>query len=259
MNEERRCPFCKKEYSTKANCKKHQSTCKKKDDETTFLKEENKKLKEFLIAKDEQINLLKSIIDNQKPTVINNNNYKNTNNMNTINYISNLEPINFEEMKTVFENNLSNKYIDKGIEGIALFICDVPCSNKFITTDYSRKLLSYKTPDKQIIIDPKGNMLLNTAIKQNADTIIDKAEDRYQYWKTQIDEAREEDIEPDKSDIEKKMQTKKLKTIAQKAKNNISIECMDATNLIVNRGMENKIVVNAIEEKKINDMSCSYM
>ena len=248
MNNEKICPFCKKEYSTKTNCKKHQKICKQKDDETLLLKEEIKKLQESLIAKDEQINLLKTIIENQKPTVINNNtNYKNTNN--TINYISNLEPINFEEMKEQFENNLSNKYIDKGVEGIAMFICDIPCENKFITSDYSRKLVSYKNPQEQTIIDPKGNMLLNTAaIKQNADTIIDKAENRYQYWKTQIDEARDEDIEPDRSDIEKKIKTKKLKTIAQKAKENITFDCTDATNVIITKGMENKVLVNTIDD-----------
>ena len=248
MNNEKICPFCKKEYSTKTNCKKHQKICKQKDDEALLLKEEIKKLKESLIAKDEQINLLKSIIENQKPTVINNNtNYKNTNN--TINYISNLEPINFEEMKEKFDNNLSNKYIDKGVEGIAMFICDVPCEYKFITFDYARKLTSYKNPQKQTITNTKGSMLLNTAIKQNADTIIVKAENRYQYWKTQIDEARDEDIEPDMSDIEKKIKTKKLKTIAQKAKEDIAFDSMEATNVIIKKGMENKVLVNMIDEK----------
>lgn len=247
MNNEKICPFCKKEYSTKTNCKKHQKICKQKDDKILLLKEEIKKLKESLIVKDEQINLLKSIIENQKPTVINNNNnYKNTNN--TINYISNLEPINFEDMKQHFENNLSNKYIDKGVEGIAMFICDVPCENKFITSDYARKIVSYKTTDEKTVIDPKGHILLNTAIKQNADTIIDKAEDRYQYWKNQIDDAREEDIEPDKSDIEKKNKTKKLKTIAQKAKEDITFDCTDATNVIISKGMKNKVIVNTNDE-----------
>lgn len=255
MNNEKLCPFCKKEYSTKTNCKKHQKICKQKDNET-LLKEEIKKLKESLIVKDEQINLLKSIVENQKSTVINNNNYKNTNN--TINYISNLEPINFQEMKEQFENNLSNKYIDKGVEGIAMFICDLPCENKFITSDYSRKILTYKNQQQQIIIDPKGNILLNTAIKQNADTIIGKAENRYQYWKTQIDEAREEDIEPDKSDIEKKNKTKKLKTIAQKAKDNIIFDSTDATNIIIAKGMENKIIVNTNDDIK-NDNISQYL
>jgi hypothetical protein len=250
------CEFCKKTFSNKGNCQRHLTVCKVKKlvDEQNITKN-TQEIKEIMLEKDRQIsiltaeiNLLKGIIENQKPTVINNNtNYKNTNN--TINYISNLEPINFEEMKEKFDNNLSNKYIDKGVEGIAMFICDVPCENKFITSDYSRKLVTYKNPQQQTIIDPKGSMLLNTAIKQNADTIIDKAENRYQYWKTQIDEARDEDIEPDMSDIEKKIKTKKLKTIAQKAKQDITFDSMEATNVLITKGMENKILVNMIDEK----------
>jgi len=163
------CQFCKKIFSNKANSKKHLNICKVKkqfdtvesQNKTKNLNEEIQKLKQIIIQKDEQINLLKTIIENQKPTIINNNNnnYRNTNN--TINYVSNLEPINFEEMKEQFEKNLSNKYIDKGVEGIAMFICDIPCENKFITSDYSRKLVSYKNPQQQTIIDPKGNILLN--------------------------------------------------------------------------------------------------
>jgi len=124
--------------------------------------------------------------------------------------------------------------------------------NLFITSDYARKIVSYKTTDEKTVIDPKGHILLNTAIKQNADTIIDKAEDRYQYWKTQIDDAREEDIEPDKSDIEKKNKTKKLKTIAQKAKEDITFDCLDATNVIISKGMKNKVIVNTNDETKTN-------
>jgi hypothetical protein len=287
MDEQRKsCLFCKKTFSSKGNYQRHLTICKVKklvdeqnititnqeikeilvrDEQisklTSELLEKDKKIHHLnaeLLSKDEQINLLKSIIENQKHTVINNNNnYKhtNTNTNNTINYISNLEPINFEEMKEQFENNLSNKYIDKGVEGIAMFICDIPCENKFITSDYSRKLLTYKNPQQQIIIDPKGNMLLNTAIKQNADTIIGKAENRYQYWKTQIDDAREEDIEPDKSDIEKKNKTKKLKTIAQKAKDNITFDSTDATNIIIAKGMENKIIVNTNDDIKNDNIS----
>ena len=149
-------------------------------------------------------------------------------------------------MKKQFENKLSNKYIDKGIEGIAHFISEIPCQNKFITTDYSRKIVTYKT-DNQIVVDPKANILLNTAIKQNADTIIDRAEDRYQYWNQQIKDARDDDVEPDKTDIKNRNRTKNLKTIASKAKNDVPIEIEDAANVIILKGMENKIVVNAIE------------
>jgi len=115
------------------------------------------------------------------------------------------------------------------------------------TNKISKQVNNTNTQINIFNTDPIANILLNTAIKQNADTIIDKAEDRYQYWKSQINDAREEDIEPDSSDLENKEHTKKLKNIAQKAKNNISVDSTNATNFIVLKGMENKSVVNTIE------------
>jgi GH43 family beta-xylosidase len=145
------------------------------------------------------------------------------------NKVEHLEPINFEEMKQQFINQFSNKYIDKGVEGLAQFICEIPCFNKFITTDYGRKTISFKLsePKNQLVNDPKASILLNNTIKQNADTIIDKAEDRYQYFLSQIAEAREEDLEPDQSDVDKKNKTRELKTIAQNAKNNITLDSIE--------------------------------
>jgi len=246
MNEDRLCQFCKKIYSNKANCKKHKKSCKnnplnfnKTIDDTTIIK-----LLKIVEEQKEEINNLKNQIESRQ---INNITIFNTS-QSLKDIISNLVPINFEDMKEQFETNLSNKYIDKGIEGLARFICDIPCNNKFITTDYARKVIAYKTPQEQIISDPKANILLNTAIKKNADLIIEKAEDRYQYWKSQINEARKEDIEPDTLDLASKIHTRKLKNIAENAKNNVTIEAVDATNLIVLKGVENKMGSNAIEE-----------
>lgn len=248
---EKVCDFCSKQFATKQSCNIHKVKCKMKEqfyktgeneNKIKKLEDENKKLKE-------ELDLLKSIIENQHKSnkiskQVNNNNSNNITIFNTNqsikDLISNLEPINFEQMKEQFENNFSNKYVDKGLEGLVNFMCDISCQNKFVTTDYARKVISYKTQDQQVITDPKANILLNTALKQNADTIIDKAEDRYQYWKSQINDAREEDIEPDSSDLENKLHTKKLKNIAQKAKDNISVDSSDATNLIVLKGMKNK-------------------
>ena len=84
-------------------------------------------------------------------------------------------------------------------------------------------MILFKTSEEQLVADPKASILLNTAIKQNADTIIDKAEDRYQYYISQIREAREDDIEPDNIDVEKKNQivTKIILIVLLKeAKNN---------------------------------------
>lgn len=255
------CDFCKKNFSRKSNYNKHLQICKvkkeqeylKNSNEVDLLKTENTKLKDQVKTLTDELELLKNILENQSkhPTKQTNNTQNNNITINTSqslrDLISNLEPINFEEMKSVFENDLSNKYIDKGIEGIARFICEVPCRDKFFTTDYSRKVITYKTSDDQIITDPKASILFNTAIKQNADTIIDKAEGRYQYWKSQIDESREEDIDPDESDLEHKISTKKLKTIAQKVKNDIPVESNDATNVFILKGIVNKTVGNAIE------------
>ena len=90
--------------------------------------------------------------------------------------------------------------------------------------------------------------MLKTAIKQNADTIIDKAEDRYQYWRQQIKDAREYDVEPDETDIKNRNHTKNLKSIATKAKNDMPVKLEEATNVILMKGMENKNnIAGAIE------------
>lgn len=60
-------------------------------------------------------------------------------------------------------------------------------------------------------------------------------------------QKREEDLEPDQSDVDKKNKTRELKTIAENAKNNITLDSIDATNVIVLKGMENKTIVNAIK------------
>ncbi len=269
-SKEKICVYCEREFSSKSNNKKHQNICKKNplndtDDKRKIKvfeeqKQEIKKLKSIIIArdeklkeKDEHITLLKSIIETQSrqhPTIINNSNTNTINNtISLTNKIEHLEPINFEEMKQQFINEFSNKYVDKGVEGVAQFICEIPCCNKFITTDYGRKMILFRLsePKDQVVNDPKASILLNKTIQQNADTIIDKAEDRYQYFLSQIAEAREEDLEPDQSDVDKKNKTRELKMIAQNAKNNIPIDSIDATNVIILKGMENKVIVNGIE------------
>lgn len=261
---EKICTFCSKAFTTKRNCLNHLLICKIKkqrehDDDKNhkeFLQNKIKILEQELCKKDEQIKYQKLIIDSfeqnfKSKSTTQNNTQNNITIYNTSQYlkdvISNLEPINFTEIKDCFEHDFSNKYIDQGIEGLARFICEVPCQNKFITTDYSRKVIAYKNSEQQVVTDPKANILLNTAIKQNADIIIDKAEDRYNYWKSQISELRDSDIEPGISDIECKTHTKKLKNIAKQVKDNISIDNNNATNFIILKGIENKNITNSIE------------
>lgn len=260
------CEFCKKTFSSKGNCQKHLLICKIKKDieikrnytELELLKSENSSLKSENISLKSELEFLKNIVESQnRKQIKNSEKITNSNNNTQINIfnntqslkdiIANLEPINFEEMRDSFENDFSNKYIDNGIEGLARFICDIPCQNKIVTTDFSRKLVSYKTSDQQVVVDPNGFLLLNTAIKQNADTIIDKTEGRYQYWKNQVKDSREEGIDPEDSDVDNRNNTKKLMNIATKVKENVHVKSLEASNVIIMKGMENKNSLNALE------------
>jgi hypothetical protein len=263
-----KCEFCNKTFSRNSNYNKHLQICKakkeqeyiKSNNQVEILKTENTNLKTQIIILTEELNVLKDIIEkqnNQSKNQINSNNIINKpqiiiNNNNNAplslkDIIANLEPINFEEIKNSFENDYCNKYIDNGIEGLATFICEIPCQNKIITTDYARKLVSYKTSPQQIVVDPNASMLLNTAIKQNADTIIDKAEDRHHYWREQVREAREEDIEPFEIDVKNKKKTSKLIKVASKAKQNVPMKSLEASTVVILKGMENKNNLNALE------------
>lgn len=107
--------------------------------------------------------------------------------------------------------------------------------------------MSYKTSPKQIVTDPNGTILLNTAIKQNAQTIIDKAEDRHKFWSEQVKEARLDEIEPYERDVKNKKHAAKLIKVASNAKRNIPVNSKEACNIIILKEMENKNNVNAIE------------
>jgi cell division septum initiation protein DivIVA len=260
MTDQNICQYCIKKFSSKGNTKKHENICKKNPNILPKKTKKNNcfdKLYSIVEGQQKEIDDQKKEIESLKnklkktkktSTTTNNNNitiFNTTQSLKDI--IASLQPIDFTKVKEEFETKLSNNYIDKGIAGIAQFICDVPCQNKFITTDYGRKMILFKTSEEQLVADPKASILLNTAIKQNADTIIDKAEDRYQYYISQIREAREDDIEPDNIDVEKKNQTKSLKTLVQGVKNNIPIDVPNATNVMILKGMENKVTNNAIE------------
>ena len=86
------CLYCNKEYSTNSHLRRHEKTCKVKKEE--YEKSQNK---------DMQIEILKK--ENNKGTLINQNNY---NINNTINYLN----LNFQNMQTIenFLENLKNKY-----------------------------------------------------------------------------------------------------------------------------------------------------
>lgn len=223
------CEYCNKTFSTKGNCKAHKVKCKIKNKkelvsfstENIDLKslvnkkeEELKKKEEELLQKEEQINFLKSLLMSysEKPNIFNynsNNNSNNVinNNLNVKNLVSNLDPIDFEDIKDSMDN-YSTKYIDKGLAGFAKFLCDYPCKDKFITTDYTRNTIAYKTKDAKFMRDNEGSYLINRSIKENRDKIIEKTTDRLEKINVVIKTFKNEDID---DFIKTKNAVKKLK------------------------------------------------
>ncbi len=120
------CNYCKKEFSYKQNCVRHEKTCRFKSvkqdlisnndidslskqlEETKIKLEEKKKEVE---QKDEQIAFLKTLLESciQKPTTIqkmnqNTQNITINNNITTKDIVELLEPIEFEEIKPTIPN-----------------------------------------------------------------------------------------------------------------------------------------------------------
>ncbi len=181
------CSFCNKKFSTKSNCTKHQKICKLKNnievESIESLKDELKKKDDQLRQKDEHIEFLKSIIETyvNKPTITyNNNNSINTttnNNLTIKQIVSKLDPIDFQDIKE-YMDNYNNNYIDEGAKGFAKFLCDYPFKDKFVTSDFSRNTIAYKTSESDFIRDPESSYLINRSIKENKDEIIEKSENR---------------------------------------------------------------------------------
>jgi hypothetical protein len=251
------CEFCNKQFATKQSCNVHKQNCKLK--EKCFQYEEQQK-KIILLEQEnntlkKELELLKNIIENQakQPTKQINNTQNNNITINTSqslkDLINNLEPIDFEEIKIAFENDYCERDIDKGIEGLATFICDGPCQNKLITTDFSRKLISYKTSPQQVISDPQGKLLVSTALKQSAQTLMKKSDERYKYWDNKIKNCDiNDDVEFEQNN---KFQASRVYKMTASAKNEQPIEpkkWKKASDVIIMKGLENKNKnVNAIE------------
>jgi len=252
------CDFCKKIFSSKGNCQKHLLICKvKKNIQINESNDENKRLREENATLKREIELLKNIIENQSRqstkqinnTQINNTTNNNPQQINIFNttsqsmkdILANLEPIDFEEIKVAFENDYCEKDVDKGIEGLATFICDGPCQNKLITTDFSRKLISYKTSPQQVISDPQGKLLVSTALKQNAQTLMKKSDERYKYWDNKIKNCDiNDDVEFEQNN---KFQASRVYKMTACAKNDQPIEqkkWKKASDVIIMKGLENK-------------------
>jgi len=245
MNNNNFCEFCKKEFSRKDNCVRHVKTCKlriKKQEEKNIetleetIAQKNKELEEILAQKDEEIVFLKDIIEHLKKT--NTNTTNNIKNLNIIQVISKLDPIDFEDVS----NNihfLNDKYIDQGIEGFAEFLCQHPYKEKFITSDHSRNTFCFRTSNNNLIKDPEATLLINKSLKNNADIILEKASVRKKYWKNQIDDEIDDDFQ--EKEIKNNKNLKDLLKITQKAKDDITIktkEIKDAVNILKKYGIE---------------------
>jgi hypothetical protein len=273
MNEStyKTCGFCNKVFTTKRNCLNHISICKikkqieydKTQNKVDELQNKIKNLENELLKKDEQIKYQKIIIqnyenNNKKCSKQVNNTQTNSNNITIFNttqtlkdLLSCVEPINFQEIKNSVKEKFNNNYIDKGIEGFATFLCDHPCKNKIITTDFSRGIIAYKTSDQDIVRDPEAIILMNKTIKDNADVILEKTEQRHNFWIDQINDCIDQDIQPEKTDIENKNLTKRLIKTANDCKKDIQIKSLEAANIIKRKTTENIQSLVQIKENEL--------
>lgn len=242
------CLYCDKEFSRSDSCKRHIKTCKSKPQEQLLLEtEQYKKLLQEkdreLQKKEEEITFLTNLLNERlnKSTVTNNQTNNQTNNIsiNITQVVSKMESINYEEVSQ-YIHLLTNKYIDQGPEGFAHFLCEHPYKEKFITTDYARGTLCYKNKNKEIFKDPEGTVLINNSLKNNADAIIEKATDRKKYWKEQIDDDIDDELQ--EKEIKTKDKIVDLIKITQQSKDNKVIdnqEIKDAIIILKKNGLQN--------------------
>lgn len=261
MSESKICKYCSKEFTRKDSCIRHQKICPLKNQKEMFddiLKQKDLQIKkleeELLICKVEKENeskILKELLEKQinKPTTtIIKSQTNNTNENFTINklslkqIVSKLDPVDFEEIKNSMDQ-LTDDYIDKGLEGFAYFLCNHPCKNKIVTTDNARNVIAYRTKKQEFVRDPEAHHLINRSLRENADTIIEKTKDRHSYWKEQYDEEIEPEFQT--KEVENMSKTEKLLKNAKSAKKNIHIKTKSAVEVLKQIGNEN--INNACE------------
>lgn len=236
------CIYCKKEFSRSDSCTRHVKTCQFKPVQEQLLLETERYRKlleekeKELQKKDEEITFLTTMLNERlcKPT-----NQTNNVSINITQVLSKMDSIDYEDVNK-YIHLLTNKYIDQGTEGLIYFLCEHPYKEKFITTDYARSTLCYKTKNEEIFKDPEGTVLINNSLKNNADAIIEKATDRKKYWKSQIDV----DVNDEYQEKEIKIKDKiiDLIKITQQAKDNKVLnaqEIKDAMIILKKIGLEN--------------------
>jgi hypothetical protein len=245
FNSSLECEFCYKKFSTKSNCNKHKHICKIKKikeienkEKTDIIKQKEEEIKQKdyeLKQKDDQITILKSMLETytNKPNIINYNN-NTINNLTIKQMVTKLDPIDFKTIKEHM-NNYSTSYQDKGAKGYAEFLCEHPFKDKFITTDFTRNTIVYKTKEIDFIRDPESSYLITRSIKENSNEIIEKASDRLKKINTKI---KRTDYEDDFDEyICKKSDIKQLIDVVE----NISTKHLidkDVSNIFKNNGLK---------------------
>ena len=250
------CIFCKRELSNKSNTIKHQKICKKnpmlikgKNNEIDYIKlytiiEEQKKENELL---KERINMIEKNITIHKTQ--NNNNLIINTTQSIKEIFESLGIIDFNTVSEDIDKAKPKDLCDKGLESFAQFICDGPCKNKFITTDNGRKIIAWKNNQGIIINDPKAQLLQSTIIKQNAETIIDKTNERKQYYKSSIEQSNRFEQEPLKEDKDGVKRTNNFIKTIENIKKGAVVDDPNAIKVFLAKGIENKQLItnNALE------------
>lgn len=253
------CDYCKKGFSRNDSCQRHLKICKVKkqlddkkneekvseleikEEEINVLKQKIKQKEKELKQKDEFIAFQKNLLENTKKEI----NNSQTNNI-TINtslslqeLMANIEPINFDDINNSI-HKFTDKYIDKGFEGYAKFLCEHPCKKKFVTTDNARSVIAYKTSENIIVKDPDAQKLFNKSLRENADSLLKKINYRKQY----LDEKLDKNItELETYEIDKQQRiiddVSLLKQGIEQTKKNEIISNKKAIKIIKKKGLEN--------------------
>lgn len=262
MSTKKICEYCNREFTRNYSCLKHQKICPLKDVKEQYdeiIKQKDnvieqkdiqiKKLQEELLIckteKENEIKLLRELLDKQmnKPTTIIKSQTNNSNDNITVNnkltlkqIVSKLDPVDFEEIKNSMDQ-LTDDYIDRGLEGFAYFLCNHPCKNKIVTTDNARNVIAYRTKKQEFVRDPEAHHLINRSLRENADTIIERSKERHSYWKKQYDDDMEPEFQTRES--EKIGNTETLLKGAKKAKQKIHVKTKVAVDVLKQIGNEN--------------------
>jgi hypothetical protein len=187
INENFICNFCNKKYSTHSNLNIHLQSCKEKEkkDQLTlnnnieYLQKEIQELQEtnILLQSEYQQKLLiqenkikiyeKQLVEKNKkieklenhlmrlserPTNTTNNNTTN-NNQRYQQLVQNLVPLKDEHYVQI-RDNLTEEHVKKGVQGY-VDLTYIVMKDKIICTDFSRRMITYKDENGNIIVDPK--------------------------------------------------------------------------------------------------------